>query len=104
MVIPLEEFCIKLVCFFVVTGRLELALKVCSNNTISLKAHLHARKRASDKCTLDLKPRADVTKSQIKGISGPTKNIHVLQNITYHYRVEFCQFQILLQILSLFKR
>ena len=37
------------------------------------------RKHTSEKSTLALAPRADVTRSPKRGISGPTKRTHVLQ-------------------------
>ena len=46
---------------------------------VNLRNSTLARKPASEKSTLALKPRADVTKIQNRDISGPTKRTYVLQ-------------------------
>ena len=46
---------------------------------VNLRNSVQARKHASEKSTLALKPRADVTRSPKQGISSPTKRIYVLQ-------------------------
>ena len=48
---------------------------------VNLRNSVQARMCASEKSTLALKPRVDVTRVQNRGISGPTKRTYVLQKI-----------------------
>ena len=41
---------------------------------------MQVTKHTSEESTLALKPRGDITKSQNRGMSGPTKRTYVLQN------------------------